>query len=219
MNGPHDLGGAHGFGAVAPEAGEPPFHADWERRVLAMSLAMGAAGAWNLDMSRHGRERVPPAEYLASTYYEIWLKGMERVLLERGLVSEGELAAGHAQGPGKPLPRKPSAAGVQAALAKGTPYSREPAAPALFAVGDAVRARVMNPPGHTRLPRSVRGRTGRVERVHGVHVFPDSNAHGRGEDPRWLYNVVFDAAELWGPEGRPGDGVSADLWEPYLERA
>jgi nitrile hydratase len=219
VNGPHDLGGAHGFGPIAPEPGEPPFHADWERRVLAMSLAMGAAGAWNLDMSRHGRERIPPAEYLASSYYEIWLKGMERVLVERGLVSEAELAAGHALEPPKTLPRKPTAASVPAALAKGTPYSREPAAPALFEVGDAVRAKVMNPVGHTRLPRYVRGRRGRIERVYGAHVFPDSNAHGKGEDPRWLYGVVFDAIELWGPEGRPGDGISVDLWEPYLEPA
>jgi nitrile hydratase len=180
---------------------------------------MGAAGAWTIDMSRHGRERVPPAEYLAASYYEIWLKGMERVLVECGLVSAAELAAGHAQDAAKPLPRRLAAAGVPAALAKGTPYDRDASAAARFAVGDAVRARVLNPSGHTRLPRYVRGRTGHVARVHGAHVFPDSNAHGRGEDPQWLYSVAFDAGEVWGADGRAGDEIVLDLWEPYLERA
>ena len=219
MNGPHDLGGAHGFGPVAPEANEPAFHAEWEGRVLALSLAMGAAGAWNLDMSRHGRERVRPAEYLAASYYEIWLRGMERVLLEKGLVSEAELASGHAKEAGPKLPRKPTAQSVPAGLAKGTPYSREPRSPALFSNGDPVRARVMNPPGHTRLPRYARGRAGHIAGIHGVHVFPDTNAHGLGEDPHWLYSVEFSAEELWGPQGRPGDTVLIDLWEPYLEPA
>lgn len=217
MNGPHDLGGAHGFGAVVLEPDEPVFHAEWERRVLAMVLAMGAAGAWNIDMSRHGRERVAPAEYLAATYYEIWLKGMRRVLLERGLISEGELPAGHALGPGQRLPRRPTADEVPGMLARGTPYSREPPRAARFKPADRVRTRVMNPPGHTRLPRYLCGRTGWIERVHGAHVFPDSNAHGRGEDPQWLYTVGFDAAEVWGAEGCAGDELRADLWEPYLD--
>lgn len=219
MNGPHDLGGAHGFGAVAPEPDEKLFHAAWERRAFALVLAMGATGAWNLDMSRRARERIPPADYLGSTYYKIWLKGLERLLVERGLATPEEIAAGRAIEAPASLPRKPTPDSVPAGLARGAPTAREPQAPALFAVGDRVRARVMHPPGHTRLPRYLRGRQGRVERVHGVHVFPDSNAHGRGEDPRWLYGVAFEADELWGPQGRPGDSISVDLWEPYLERA
>ena len=219
MNGPHDLGGAHGFGPVAPEPDEPVFHADWERRALAMTLAMGGTGSWTIDMSRHARERIPPAEYLAASYYEKWLMGLERLLVERGLVTPAELRAGRSMGAPAVLPRKPTAETVPAALARGGPADRPAVAAALFAVGDAVRAKVMNPAGHTRLPRYVRGRAGRIERAHGVHVFPDSSAHGCGEDPRWLYSVSFGAREVWGPEARAGDTVVLDLWEPYLEPA
>jgi nitrile hydratase len=179
---------------------------------------MGGTGAWNLDMSRHARERIPPDDYLASSYYAIWLKGLQRLIVEHGLVTPAELRAGRASEPPVALPRKPSRDAIPAALAKGAPMDREPAAPALFASGDRVRAKNMNPAGHTRLPRYVRGRMGRVERVHGAHVFPDAHAHGHGEAPRWLYTIAFDAAEVWGPQGRAGDTILLDLWEPYLER-
>jgi nitrile hydratase len=219
MNGPHDLGGAQGFGPIAPERNEPTFHARWERRVFAMMLAMGATGAWTLDMSRHSRERIPPADYLASTYYEIWLKGLQRLLVEKGLATHEEIRTGRSASSPVALPRKPTAQLVPAILAKGAPTERPSAAPALFNVGDWVRAKVMNPAGHTRLPRYVRGRAGRVAKIHGAHVFPDSSALGRGEDPQWLYGVGFDAVEVWGPQGRAGDEIMLDLWEPYLERA
>jgi nitrile hydratase len=219
VNGPHDLGGSQGFGPVAPEADEPLFHHAWERRAFALTLAMGGTGAWSIDTSRHARERIPPAEYLSSSYYAIWLKGVERLLVEHGLVSPAELATGRSMEPAKTLPRRPTADSVPGMLAKGSPYDREPRAPALFKVGDRVRARVMNPAGHTRLPRYARGREGRIERVHGVQVFADSNAAGAGEDPRWLYSVSFDAAEIWGEKGRSGDEVLLDVWEPYLDPA
>lgn len=219
MNGPHDLGGQHGFGPVAPEADEPLFHADWERRAFALTLAMGGTGAWNLDMSRHARERIPPADYLASSYYEIWLQGVERLLVEKGLVTAPELRTGRSMNPSAALSGKPLAATVPAALAKGASTGREPAAPALFRVGDRVRAIVMNPAGHTRSPRYLRGREGRIARTHGAHVFPDSSARGAGEDPHWLYSVAFEAREVWGPQARPGDEIIVDLWEPYLEPA
>ncbi len=217
MNGPHDLGGAHGFGPVVPELDEPPFHADWERRMFALTLAMGGTGMWTLDMSRHAREQVPPPDYLASTYYEIWLKGLERLLVERGLATDEEIASGRASEPPIPLPRKPTADKVAAGLARGAPTEREPSAAAVFNVGDNVRARIINPSGHTRLPRYVRGRRGRIAAVRGAHVFADASAAGRDEDARWLYSVAFDAAEVWGPEGRAGDEIVIDLWEPYLE--
>ena len=92
MNGGQDLGGMHGFGPIAPEADEPVFHAEWERRAFALTLAMGARGEWNLDQSRHARESMPPARYLNASYYEIWLYGLETLLAERGLVSPQELA-------------------------------------------------------------------------------------------------------------------------------
>jgi nitrile hydratase len=180
---------------------------------------MGGAEAWNLDMSRHARERIPPADYLGSSYYEIWLKGLQRLMVERGLVTSEEIATGRSMGKSVPLPRKPTAEAVPGILANGAPSERQPAAPPLFKIGDPVRAKVINPAGHTRLPRYVRGRAGRIERVFAAHVFPDRNAHGLGEDPQWLYSVAFEATEIWGPQARPGDEVLADLWETYLERA
>ena len=92
MNGGQDLGGMHGLGPIEIEAGEPVFHAPWERRVFALTLAMGARGDWNLDMTRHARENRDPVDYLASSYYEIWLKGLERLLQERSLVRPEEIA-------------------------------------------------------------------------------------------------------------------------------
>ncbi len=218
MNGPHDLGGAQGFGPVALEPDEPVFHAEWERRALALSLAMNASGMWNIDRVRHARERIPPAEYLAATYYEKWLKGLERLIVESGLATQAEIDAGRSVAPPATLPRTIKAEAVPSILAKGSSYERTPTAPARYRVGDSVRARVMNPVGHTRLPRYLRGRSGTIARIHGVHVFPDVNATGRGEDPQWLYSVAFDATEVWGPDARQGDAIHVDLWEPYLER-
>jgi nitrile hydratase subunit beta len=217
MNGVHDMGGMHGFGTVSPEPHEPVFHADWERRVLALTLAMGATGEWNLDASRFARENRPPDEYLNKSYYEIWLAGLQRLLAEHGLVSEDEISAGRALEPCKPVRKILAAADVAAALTRGAATNRERAQPAVFNVGDRVRAKNMNPHTHTRLPRYVRGHIGTVSATHGCHVFPDTNAHGRDEDPQWLYTVSFDGRELWGPEADRALTVSIDAFEPYLE--
>ena len=219
MNGAHDMGGAHGFGPVEPEPDEPVFHADWERRAFAITMAMGATGEWNLDEARHARENRPPADYLTRTYYEVWLGGLEKLLAERGLVSEEEEVAGRALGPARPVARTLAAADVAPTLGRGGPTNREPPRPARFAAGDRVRARVINPRTHTRLPRYVRGRVGIVELVHGCHVFPDAHAHGGGEDPQWLYTVRFAARDLWGADADPTVAVSVDAFEPYLEPA
>lgn len=220
MNGPQDLGGTHGHGPVAPEGpAEPAFHADWERRAFALTLAMGATGEWNLDASRFARESLSPAQYLSSTYYEIWLAALERLLLDRGLISEVELEAGAALDPPRPVRRTLAPDDVAPSLRRGGPTNREPSAPARFAAGDAVRARNVHPATHTRLPRYVRGHVGIVEDVHGCHVFPDTHAHGGGEQPQWLYTVRFSARELWGPDGDPAAAVSVDAFEPYLEPA
>jgi nitrile hydratase beta subunit len=219
MNGAHDMGGMHGFGAVEPEPNEPPFHADWERRAFALTVAMGATGEWNLDQSRFARESIPPAEYLAKTYYEIWFAGLERLLQARGLVEADEIAAAQALHPPKPVKRKLAATDVANTLGRGGPTVREPARPARFGVGDRVRARQINPATHTRLPRYVRGHAGTIERIHGCHVFPDSHAQGLGEDPQWLYAVRFEARDLWGPEADASAKVSVDAFEPYLDPA
>ena len=93
MNGAHDMGGMHGFGPVEPEEAEPVFHAEWERRAFAITLASGALGLWTLDKSRYVRETTPPARYLRSSYYEIWLFGLEAVLIENGVLSAAEIEA------------------------------------------------------------------------------------------------------------------------------
>jgi nitrile hydratase beta subunit len=219
MNGAQDLGGMMGFGPVDPEKDEPWFHADWERRAMGVTSAMGATGSWTIDMSRHARESLPPAEYLSSSYYEIWTKGVERLVVKTGLVTEEELRLGRALAPPAPIKRVLKPEDVPAVLARGGPAEREATEPARFRVGDRVRTRNMHPRGHTRLPRYARGREGVIERVHGTHVFPDTNAHGEGENPQWLYTVRFSGRELWGEEADPTIVVSVDAWESYLEPA
>jgi nitrile hydratase len=206
-----------GFGRVEAEPDEPWFHAEWEKRAFGMTLAMGATGVWNLDTSRHARESLHPAEYLSSSYYEIWTKGLEKLVLQAGLVAEDELKAGRALGPPKPVKRVLKPDDVLPVLLSGGPSARAAGTAARFAVGDRVLTRNMHPRGHTRLPRYARGKHGIIEQVHGAHVFPDSNAHGQGEAPQWLYTVRFTGPELWGEEADPTLTVSIDAWESYLE--
>lgn len=210
-----DLGGRDGFGPVVPEPEGELFHAAWEPRALALTLAMGATGAWNIDMSRSARETLP--DYPRLDYYRIWLFALQRLLAERGLVGDDELAARRPLHAAPPLPRLLRADDVAAVLAKGAPTLREPTTPARYAVGQAVRTIATQPGHHTRLPGYARGKRGVVERVHGTHVFADSHAQGLGEQPQWLYGVAFDGAELWGADAAPGLRVCIDAWEPYLE--
>jgi nitrile hydratase len=217
MNGPQDLGGQMGFGPVAPEKDEPVFHADWERRALGVTLTTGAMGHWNIDEGRHARETLHPAEYYASSYYQIWIKGVEKLLKRHGFVTPEELAEGRALVEGTRPKRVLSAADAPAVMAKGTPYNRPVAAPARFKPGERVRTRNLHPAGHTRLPRYARGKVGIIESVHEGFVLPDTNAHGRGENPEWVYTVVFEAAEIWGESADPTLTVSIDAWESYLE--
>ena len=219
MNGAQDLGGAQNFGPVVAEADEPSFHAAWERRVFAMAIAMGYAGAWSLDASRAARESLSPAQYLASSYYRIWLAAVEKQVAELGLATREEIAGGTASAPGTTLPRVLRPEGLEARFRAGFPSDRPVEAPARFAVGDPVMTINEHPTGHTRLPRYARGRRGTVERVHGAFVFPDTNAHGQGENPAWLYTVGFEATVLWGAGADPGGRVTVAAFEPYLEPA
>lgn len=219
MNGAQDLGGQMGFGPIAPERDEPLFHAPWEKRALALTLACGAMGHWTIDESRHARESLHPADYLSSSYYEIWTKALEALLLRHGFVTAQELAAGEALTAPTPPKRVLKADMVPAVLAKGGPTDRAREGAPRFKVGDRVRTILIHPRGHTRLPRYARGKVGVIEGLHGAHVFPDSNAHGGGENPDFLYTVAFDARELWGREADPASAVSIDAWEAYLEPA
>lgn len=208
-----------GFGPVVPEKDEPVFHAEWEKRALGVTLCAGALGQWNIDSSRFARESLHPADYYGSSYYEIWIKALESLLLSRGLVDSAELRAGHARDGSRPTQPPLTADRVPQVLAAGGPCDRSLTRPARYHVGDRVRTKNMHPTGHTRLPRYARGRVGVIEDVAGAFVFPDDNAHGRGENPQWLYRVVFEGSELWGADAAPGLQVSIDAWESYLERA
>src|SRR5262249_52454574 len=214
-NGVHDMGGEQGFGPVVPEPNEPVFHHEWERRACALVLAMGATRQWNLDESRFSRERTEPATYLASSYYKIWTEGLTRLLAEKGFAPREEIADGRSRKPGAQLPVL-RADQVASLLARASPVSRPAPASGRFAVGDRVRTRNLHPVTHTRLPRYCRGKPGTIAKVHGAHVYPDSNALGQGEDPQWLYTVRFDARDLWGPD-TTASAVYVHLGEPSLE--
>jgi nitrile hydratase subunit beta len=215
VNGPHDMGGFQGFGPVKPEADEPVWHHDWEPRAFALVLAMGMTGSWNIDQARHARERVAPLTYWSSSYYEMRHYALILQLIELGLITAKEEEEGRMAVAAKPVKRVAKAEAIPSILSAGSSYDRPSNTAAAFGIGDRVRARNINPQGHTRLPRYARGHVGEIVIVHGCHVFPDSNALGAGEDPQWLYTVRFTAKELWGKD--TADSVSIDLWEPYLE--
>lgn len=223
MDGVHDLGGMQGFGAVEREDNEPVFHAAWEAAVMAMMRAGGGRGIYNIDEFRHAIERMNPAHYLSASYYEKWLDGITRLFIEKGVVSAQEVRARTEFFDARP--DAPALAAVSTPLPGRVPFNvnwvqdaiRKTDVQPRFAPGDAVLTRVIHPRGHTRLPRYARGKRGVIDRLHGIHVFPDSNAHGLGERAQPLYSVRFDGRELWGESAEENERVHLDLWESYLE--
>jgi nitrile hydratase len=218
MNGAHDLGGMHGFGQVEMEKNEPVFHFPWEKRAFALTLASGFHGKWNLDMSRYAREQMPPAEYLATTYYEHWLFGLQKLLVEQQLVTAIELQTGHAEAKTSEL-RALQVSDVEPLLRKRRAARLDEDVPPRFRAGERVVARNINPTGHTRLPRYARGRRGVIERDHGVFIFADTHAMSRDKKPQHCYSVRFTARELWGTDASAHDSVFVDLWDDHLDRA
>lgn len=216
MNGPHDIGGRDGFGPIAPNPDEPLFHAPWERRAMAMVVAAGGAGHWTIDENRFARENRDPAEYYNLTYYQIWLRGLERILATKGLATPVEIENGQTQSL-LPKANPLMADQVVPALMRGTPYDRDPAdQKPVFAVGQTIRTSNLQPHGHTRMPAYVRNQSGTVSAIHGYHVYPDTSAQGDRDTAHWLYNVTFRARDLFGERAGENDRVSVDLWEPYL---
>ncbi|HYM13336.1 MAG TPA: nitrile hydratase subunit beta [Bryobacterales bacterium] len=216
MNGVHDMGGMDGMGRIPYEKNEPVFHARWEGRVYAMNRAMSAWRKWNLDAWRHDIELLPPADYLRMSYYEKWFAALEKRVVKYGFVTPEEFASGQAApGSAKAAPAftREMAGGVN----RDIPSSQDPSVAPLFRVGQRVRARNINPSGHTRLPRYARGKTGQIIRDHGVYSFPDTNALYRGEKRQHVYSVRFAARELWGEQASPRDSVHLDMWDDYLE--
>jgi len=217
MDGIHDMGGMDGFGKVEAEPNEPTFHEQWEGRVMAMVRAMGANGGLNIDMQRFSRESLPPVTYLESSYYQKWFLALERSMIERGMIGADEIEKGRSLRASKPLPRGTFAMKDVERVMTRASFGREPQGKPAFAIGDRVRTKNIHPATHTRLPRYARDKVGVIERINGCHVFPDTNALGEGDNPQWLYTVVFDGVELWGPDGDPALKVSIEAFEPYLE--
>lgn len=216
MNGIHDLGGMHGFGAVTRERDEPVFHAAWERRVFGLFAPAFAAGLFCVDEFRHAIERMGAAAYLESSYYEHWLHAIETLALEKGMVTAEELRQAHAIG--SPPRRDPAlrAADVPALVRAGASARVAADVKPRFKEGDMVVVKNIHPRTHTRLPRYCRDKLGCIDRDHGVFVFPDSAAHGKGEKPQHCYSVYFSAQELWGTQASRNDSVYVDLWDDYL---
>ena len=221
MNGSHDLGGMHGLGPVAIEPEEPVFHHAWERRAFALTLAAGFLGRWNIDQVRFAREQMAPADYLATSYYEHWLFGLQKLLDDLNLVTNAELTARQDDPASPSVPiagaRALAARDVAAALRTSRAAKADEDVAPRYRVDDRVATRNINPVGHTRLPRYARGRYGVVALDHGVWVFPDSAGNGLGRKPQHCYSVRFEARELWGNEAPSRDAVYLDLWDDHLE--
>jgi nitrile hydratase subunit beta len=217
VNSIHDLGGMHGFGAIDAEHDEPPFHESWEGRAGGLLEVMTFPAGFTVDRFRHLRETLRPDLYLTQTYYEQWIYIAEQALLEAAMISADELARGKAQAPKRSDAMRPDA--VWGFLHDRTHSGQDLDDAPRFAIGQRVRARNLQPAGHTRLPRYARGKTGHIVSHHGAHVLPDASAHGGGDLPQHLYTVRFPAAELWGERANPRDSVHLDLWESYLEPA
>jgi len=225
MNGVHDIGGTDGFGPVQPERNEPVFHEPWEGRVFAIQMLGGGEQVPSpIDSARHRIELLPPVQYVTSSYYQRWLAAREALIIQAGTLTREEIDAKvqqFAANPDLPMPRREDPAlaeRIPAILRVGNSVTRAVRHQPRFAVGDRIVTRNLNPHGHTRLPRYARGKRGVIAAHHGAHVFPDTNAHGLGENPQHLYTVRILARELWGDTAEPNECVMIDLWESYLDR-
>lgn len=224
MNGVHDIGGTDGFGPIRRETDEPVFHEPWESRVFGMAMVGGGLPPITLDARRHQLELLSPVQYLASSYYERWLARIDAALVETGTLTREEIDGRIQQlaaDPDLPMPRREDpdrADGLANALRGGRPVTRKIRQKPRFSFGDKIVTRNLNPHGHTRLPRYARGKRGVIVAHHGAHVFPDTNAHGLGENPQHLYTVRIAIRELWGANAEPNESVHIDLWESYLEK-
>lgn len=207
MDGAHDLGGMHGFGAI-DRSQQVDFACPWEEQVFRLTLACGMLGKWNLDQSRSAREQMAPAAYLGSSYYEHWLHGLELLLQQSGLTRDGSQSG---------QINAVDVSRVAEILRRGGPTAMEAVAVALYSVGDVVQISNEHPQHHTRMPRYIRGCSGIVISHHGPHIFPDAHAKTGEKVPDHLYTVRFDGSELWGSlSSEPHTVVCVDVFESYI---
>ena len=228
MNGIHDVGGMHGLGTIVPEPNEPAFHAPWEGRMHGIAVTCQISGVNATPEQRATIERMPPKLYLETSYYEKWLYAYEKILAAKGIITTEDIDRRVAEQAAErmtdhpQLPERPSefAAKVRHIIMNGTPHDRPLDRPALFKVGDKVRAKNLNPTAHNRLPGFTKGKIGVIDTYHGAHLSHEPLALGDGEVPEHIYAVKFEAAELWGPSAEAAsDAVYVDLFEHYLEAA
>lgn len=220
MNGVHDYGGTHGHGPIEWTETEPVFHQAWEAKACAVVMGVWFTGAWCADEARASMENMNQADYLSTPYYGKWLHFLEDLVVQKGLVTAQELAAG------KVLT---SGTAGQAGLTKlkvedcwaffkaGGSIAMPAEVPARFQVGDTVRAKNFHPRHHTRLPRYARGKLGTVVKSHGSFGFSDTRAQGLGDRPQQLYAVRFEGEALWGESAGQREAVHLDLYDDYLE--
>ena len=225
MNGVHDMGGMHGFGAMDIEADEPVFHEEWEGRVYGMVTSIREEhDVYGPYGSRHYIENIPPACYLASSYYEKWMLALEAALVNKGLLTAAELDSRTRQFSEVPTAEVPQrndpdlAARVRERIYEPQPFVQQAASSPRFAVGDSIIVRNINPVGHTRLPRYVRGKHGVVTRIYGAQGFQDEPTIADGS-PQHVYSVMFEAVELWGKDAEPNQRLYIDMWECWMEAA
>ena len=215
------MGGRFGVGAIQPASiKDKTFKETWHARALAVTLATGSLRQWNLDMSRHARECLPPKDYCEFSYYNKWISALANLLVARGVISSDEFSDPIQKM--HPLSsRKLLAVEVAKVLSKGAPTSRSVEDPPKFLLGQNVKTRRAQNKfvsgGHTRLPKYAERSKGKIEICHGAHVFPDAHAHDLGEQPEHLYTVSFLASELWESPENPNDTLCVDIWESYME--
>ena len=223
MDGIHDMGGMHGFGPIVREENEPLFHHEWEKRVLAMGVAIPVPVPGG---SRNNIENMDPAHYLSSSYYEKWLHSRIKGLIDAGALTAEELETRVAllrvrPEAETPVHLDPDRVRSEIATKRPVSYTRSQVdIRPQFHMGDRVRARNIHPAGHTRLPRYVRGKKGTIARFYGIHDLQDAELPGwcvRREQP--LYAVRFESRELWGESAEAQDAVYLDMWEGYLAPA
>jgi nitrile hydratase subunit beta len=220
MDGIADMGGTDGWGPThPPETDEPVFKEPWQGRAFALALLANRLIGETVDASRHSLERLDPSAYLEDGYYGRWLNGAELRLTEHDFLAPSAIdaRARNLRGEHVDEPQTPPDPKREDYTPTADGSLRTVDTPPAFAVGERVRAKDMSPPGHTRLPRYVRGHTGVVTLVQPASVFPDTNAHFEGENAQYVYTVAFDSRELWGSDAEPFT-VTAEMFESYLEK-
>jgi nitrile hydratase beta subunit len=216
MTGPHDLGGQTGFGPISPCGNSAAFAAEWEKRVLGLTLCVSWLGLWTIDEFRYALESIDPVTYFSVSYFERWLIGLQALLDEKGLTETDSKSFGDGSVSELPIGKILRAVDVDTGLAAG-PSDHPCVSRPRFSAGDRVRTKAFTSSGHTRLPAYARAKSGVVESVQGFYTFPDDNAHHRGANPQWLYTVVFDGRTLWGSRADEQLTTSIDAWESYLD--